>query len=52
MAGTHYNEEGMIRRLANYRKNNDKSTGKPIFVDFFKENKVEVLDVNSLTPVQ
>jgi len=37
----------MNRRLAVYRKANDKSTGKPILIDFFKENKVEIFEISS-----
>lgn len=33
----------MVRRLGEYRKNTEIGTGNPIFLDFFKENKIEIL---------
>ncbi|EAS02125.2 Dpy-30 motif protein (macronuclear) [Tetrahymena thermophila SB210] len=47
VAGTHYNEEGMNRRLADYRKHNEQNTGEPILFDFFKQNQIDPLIINS-----
>ena len=38
---THWNEEGMNRRLPLYRKLNEEGTGNPIVIDFFKENSIQ-----------
>lgn len=43
IVGTHYTQEGMERRIAEYRKLNLKDTGNPILIDFFKENKIDTL---------
>ncbi|KRX09632.1 P-loop containing nucleoside triphosphate hydrolase [Pseudocohnilembus persalinus] len=44
--GTHYTEEGMNTRLQQYRQNNNAQDGEFILSDFFKENGVEVLEIN------
>lgn len=36
VAGTHYTEEGMARRLGEFRKANEAGTGESTIVDFFK----------------
>jgi len=41
--GTHYNEEGMGRRILSYKKNNFSDNGAPVLETFFKENGVNVL---------
>ncbi|EGR27078.1 hypothetical protein IMG5_201950 [Ichthyophthirius multifiliis] len=46
LQNTHYNEEGMNRRLGQFRKDNLQYTGNPILIDFFKENNVDVQQVN------
>jgi adenylate kinase len=46
IAGTHLEEDGMIRRLEQYRKLNDTSKGFPILLTFFAEHKLAVLNVN------
>lgn len=43
IANTHYTQEGMERRIADYRKINQKDTGNSILIDFFKENKIDTL---------
>lgn len=40
-ANSHYNEEGMIRRLGEFRKNNESETSS--LTEFFKENSVTTL---------
>lgn len=50
VANTHYNEEGMNRRLAEYKKNNDSTTGESILADFFKERFIEPLVINVTNP--
>jgi len=37
----------MLRRISEYRKRNEKGTGNPILIDFFKENNIEVLEINA-----
>ncbi len=46
VAGTHLEEEGMVRRLEQYHKLNDTSKGFPILLSFFAEHKLPVLNVN------
>lgn len=41
--GTHYNEEGMRRRLEEYRKNNVSEGGVSVLSTFFDENNIEIL---------
>jgi len=50
VANTHYNEEGMNRRLAEFKKNNDATTGESILADFFKERFIEPLVINVTNP--
>jgi hypothetical protein len=44
--GTHYTTEGMKRRLNLYRSLNKLNTGWPIIIDFFKENKLDILTID------
>ena len=37
---THWDYEGINRRLPLYRKLNEEGTGNPILIDFFKENSI------------
>ena len=45
VAGTHYNEEGMTRRLLAYNKNNFSESGSPVLATFFNENNIEILNL-------
>jgi len=45
VAGTHYNDEGMKRRLAAYREANNEKTG-PVLTDFFTKRNLEVLQLD------
>jgi len=47
VAGTHYNEEDMERRLETYHRVNDSEIGLPSVSEFFAENLLEVLKVPS-----
>lgn len=47
IAGTHYNEVDMKRRLAVYREDNFNPKGLPALYKFFEENGVEKLDVEA-----
>lgn len=40
----------MNRRLAEYKKNNDSTTGESILADFFKERFIEPLVINVTNP--
>ena len=46
LTNTHFNETDMTRRLKIYRETNNTEKGKPIMLNFFEENKIEVLNVN------
>ena len=46
ISGTHYNEEGMKRRLASYRKTNESTKGDPSLIQFYKKQNVSNLNVN------
>jgi len=43
---THYTEEGMQRRLNIYNKNNISEGGSSVLSTFFKENNIDILNVN------
>ena len=45
--GTHWNEEGMARRLKTYKDANNSETGEPAVQDFFREHKTEVFTENA-----
>jgi len=49
VAGTHYTDEGMERRLKIYHDNNYSEAGNPVLLDFFKEHKIEIIKVNVQT---
>lgn len=44
---SHYNEEGMNRRLAAYKNCNESPKGDPSVTEFFTGNKVELLDLDA-----
>lgn len=46
IAGSHYTEQGMNRRLARYREANASDKGDPAVQDFFARNGVEVFSVD------
>jgi adenylate kinase len=46
VTGTHYNEEGMNRRLNSYKTQNESIKGDPSLVDFFFKKKVDVLPLD------
>lgn len=43
VAGTHYNEEGMTRRLAAFNKVNVSEGGSSVLSTFFDEHEIEIL---------
>lgn len=45
--GTHYNEEGMSRRLKIYQKNNVSVGGSSVLAHFFEENGIEILTLKA-----
>lgn len=50
IAGTHYNEADMKRRLKDYRRANEDPSGNPGIKDFFVENFTDVFSIDSNTP--
>jgi hypothetical protein len=46
LLNTHYNEEGMIRRLLSYRTLNESTKGDLSLSDFFLKNKSEILPLD------
>jgi len=46
LQNSHYNEEGMNRRLINYKNINESPKGDPSVTEFFTENNVELLDLD------
>jgi len=46
LENTHYTEEGMHRRLAVYNKSNISEGGSSVLSTFFKENNIDILNVN------
>lgn len=46
LKNSHFTEKDMNRRLKVYRETNNPEKGKPILLNFFDENKIEVLNVN------
>lgn len=46
IAGTHYTEEGMLRRMAKYKEANMSDKGLPAVQDFFARNGVEVFSLD------
>lgn len=45
VVGTHYTEEGILRRLLSYKKMNEENVGRNVY-SFYRDNEFEVLDVN------
>lgn len=46
---THYNEEGMNRRLAQYRQTHSKESGKDTLVDFFIQHEIQTKNINVMS---
>lgn len=46
IAGTHFTQEDMERRLKKYHKDNTSEDGSPVLESFFKENSINVLHIN------
>lgn len=47
VTGTHYNEEGMNRRLHAHHKNNVSEGGHPVLSTFFDEHHIEILKLKA-----
>lgn len=47
LVNSHYNEEGMNRRLAAYKNWNESPKGDPSVTEFFTGNKVDLLDLDA-----
>lgn len=47
LLNSHYNEEGMNRRLAAYKQWNESPKGDPSMAEFFTGNAVEMLDLDA-----
>lgn len=45
--GTHYDEEGINRRISEYNQRNDGSQGYPSLAEFFRQNGIEVLKIST-----
>ena len=50
LLNSHYNEEGMNRRLLAYKNWNESPKGDPSVTEFFSGNKVELLDLDAKLP--
>lgn len=46
MVNSHNNEEGLTRRLLNYRNGNESQKGDPSVTEFFTEKKIDMLEVD------
>lgn len=46
LKNTHFNENDMIRRLKIFRKTNNCDNGQPVLLNFFTEQKIDVLNIN------
>jgi hypothetical protein len=44
--GTHYTEPELARRLATFHAKNQQEFGDFVLCDFFKENKVDILELD------
>jgi adenylate kinase len=46
MANSHNNEEGLTRRLMNYKNANESQKGDPSVTEFFTEKKIDLLEID------
>ena len=50
IAGTHYNQVDMVRRLKKYREANNSEIAEPAVQDFFTQKGIQVFEGESSSP--